>query len=333
MRQAIRDIGIYVVLLAVVTGGIWFYNNYKEDVLGYSLGLLGDRLLTMVPNEQHKAAIKKMYAKYTEQVRDQKVSPEQVETTAAKILNLSHSNAKLTPDHVQAILYVREIPRIELSTGEMEIEDFEFESFTMPDTAVISEIEIPEIPDVQKFEPAIMAEPVESGRLIAMGERLKSMCDFNEKLQAMISASPQKAHELGRLLQFRNENGLKIAMDPEAKMKIKRMAISNLNNEISLLEENKMVSWHKDLQKELSHEMRRVKLELISLERMMRRQARQEKFGKRANVRALLSLKELEAMQFMREMKIDSIMDAVRVNMMKREEMLKRKAEAASRSK
>ena len=319
MRQVIRDIGIYVVLLAVVTGGIWFYNNYKEDVLGYSLGLLGDKLLAMVPNEQHKAAIEKMYAKYTEQVREQKVSPEQVETTAAKILNLSHSNAKLTPDHVEAILYFGEIPKIELNTGKMKIEGLELEALDLPDSVAIPDIEIPEIPEVPKFEPVVMSEPVEHERLIAVGERLKSMCDFNEKLQAIISASPQNAHELGRLVQFRNENGLKIAMDPAAKLKIKRMAIRNLNNEIARLEENEMVSWHKDLRKELAHEMRRVRLELISLERMMHRRTKKAKSMEQANVKALLSLKELEAMQFMREMKIDSIMDAVRVKVMKKE--------------
>ena len=59
----------------------------------------------------------------------------------------------------------------------------------------------------------------------------------------------------------------------------------------------------------VAREMRRVRMELISLEQMMQRKA-EMKDAERANVKALLSLKQLEAMKYMREVKVDSAMAA-----------------------
>ena len=316
MRQMIKDIGVYLVLLVVVTGGIWLYNNYKEDVLGYSLDLLGDKLLAMVPNEKDRGAIKEMYAKFSNDVRDQQVAPEKVETVAANILNLSQSNAKLNPDQVQAILYLNEIPKIEFKIDSAKY-DYEFKVFTMPDTAVIANADIPDvalpnIPDVPAVHtmPPAPTKPVRPDQLVEVGERLKSMCEFNEKLQRSIArSSGDDAKELSRYLRFRNENGLKVAIDPTVKMRLKREAIRNLSMEIEQLEKGKMVHWEKDLQQEVAREMRRVRMELISLEQMMQRKA-EMKDAERANVKALLSLKQLEAMKYMREVKVDSAMAA-----------------------
>lgn len=324
MRQIIKDIGIYVVLLLVVTGGIWLYNNYKEDVLGYSLNLLGDKLMAMVPEEADRGAIKEMYAKFTEDVRDKQVPPEQVETIAANILNLSQSNAKLNADQVQAILYLDEIPKIDFKKGESSY-DYEFEIAVKPDAAVIAyvgmeeitfrEITIPKIPDRRAPHAVPPAKPVQPQQLIAVGERLKSVCEFNEKLQQSIARQgSEEAQELRRHLRFRNENGLKVAIDPLMKIRLKREAIRNLSEEIEQLEKGKMVRWEKDLQQEIAREMRRVRMEMISLERMMQHNAAMQD-AEKANVKALLTLKQLEAMNYMREIKIDSIMSAYEKSM------------------
>jgi hypothetical protein len=337
MRQTVRDISIYAVLLAVVTGGLWLYNNYKEDVLDYSLNLLGDKLLSMVPNEQDRVAIEKMYAKFTDQVHEQQVPPEQVETIAANILNLSKSNAKLTPDQVEAILYVGVIPRIEIDTTDMNFGKFEyeFETFDFPDSVAIPEINFPEIstiPEIPKSVPMVRLKNIEPERVVAVGERLKSLCEFSEKLQTIIKQAPPNAPELRRHLRFRNDNGLKIAIDPQVKIALKRLAVRNLDREIARLDNKKLVNWDKDLQKNLARDMRRVRMELISLERMMYRQA-ESKTQEHKNLKVLLSLKELEALNYMREMKMDSAMHAFRNKMMKREEIRKARAEATGTNK
>lgn len=335
MRQVVRDIGIYVVLLLVVTGGIWFYNNYKEDVLSYSLNLLGDKLLSMVPNVQDRAAIETMYAKFTDQVREQQVPPEHIETIAANILNLSQNDAKLTPDQVESILYVGEIPKIVIDMKDMNAEGFEyqFETSEFPDSVVIPEINIPDIPvmpEITKFVPMARPKHAEPARLVVVGERLKSMCEFSEKLQTIVRSAKPDAPELRRHWQFRNDNGLKIAMDPQVKIALKRMAVRNLDQEIAHLDKEKMVEWDKDLQKELAGEMRRVRMELLSLERLMQSQT-EFQVQEHNKVRALLSLKELEALNYMREVKIDSVMQNYREKMSKREEMIRVRAEAANK--
>ncbi|MFQ6113393.1 MAG: hypothetical protein ACE5NG_04795 [bacterium] len=81
---------VVVIGVFVISSGIFFlmYENQavKEEVFGRSLQLLGEQLLSMVPEGEGKAAVAEKWQKFTSIAEKGEVPPERIERVAIGIL-------------------------------------------------------------------------------------------------------------------------------------------------------------------------------------------------------------------------------------------------------
>ena len=107
MIETLKKLGFFVVTLILTAAIFWLLfmdKESKSDALDYTLGLLGEKLVAMIPDESGRKPVEERFANFVKQAKEQKVSPEQVEHVAANILNLSNAKTKLTSEQAEAVM-------------------------------------------------------------------------------------------------------------------------------------------------------------------------------------------------------------------------------------
>ncbi|MCH8874135.1 hypothetical protein IH824_15425, partial [candidate division KSB1 bacterium] len=129
MRESFRKIGFVLAALVIsVAVYLTFYaeEEVKQSVLEYSLDLMGEKLLALVPDGTEKNKLNELYQSFKERATKGNVAPQQIESMAANILNTSNAETELTPQQAEGILRsamlaptpMSELPYIELGSGE-----------------------------------------------------------------------------------------------------------------------------------------------------------------------------------------------------------------------
>jgi len=89
MRERFRKIG-FVLAALVISVAIYltFYaeEEVKQNVLEYSLDLMGEKLLALVPDGTEKNKLNELYQSFKERATKGNVAPQQIESMAANIL-------------------------------------------------------------------------------------------------------------------------------------------------------------------------------------------------------------------------------------------------------
>lgn len=298
MRQVLKDIGIYVILLVIVSAGIWLYNRYKDDALDYSLDLIGGKLLGMVKDDQDRQTIAAMWSNFVDEFRDQKIDAQQVETVAANILNLSYNAATVTPMQVRAILRTEEIPVVSFTPPAMNVTgQAQSSAFALAIDSMEFDVEIEGLPPAVMEIPPPPPPQMEEGskpprhprapRHAEAAARLRAICEFNERMEHTLQASDSMRTEINRHMRFHFNDGIKIAIDPMLKERIGREEFAKLAQELKRLEKEKIVVWKDEYHKQMKKEMARVQQELKALEKLQGIE----------NLKALGELKKLEALK------------------------------------
>lgn len=302
MRESLREIAVYAALLVLVLIGIWSYRTYKQDVLDYSLEFLGKRLVSMVQDENDRAVIESMYARFVERVRAREVATEQIEMVAANILDLSHRSARLDPKQVEVMLMLPEVPPMALpelapdsSSGDS-IRAMRHEEISLPGAA-------PAVVAKSKHQPS-PPSPEKLGRL---GERLKALCDFEASYRNAI-ASHDVSNDLLNCVQFQADGGLKIILDPAIRERMQTPGFRRVEQMLARLERDQLLAWERALQEKREVKWRKLREGLHALVNLQAEVAPQTE--KRESVRLLIAMKELEVMRYARALPADSLIQA-----------------------
>jgi len=78
MVDAFKRIGFFLATIIITAGIVWLVfldKDSQKDVLDYSLNLLGKKLLAMVPDDEEKAQVQKVYDDFVTQAKQQEVAP------------------------------------------------------------------------------------------------------------------------------------------------------------------------------------------------------------------------------------------------------------------
>jgi hypothetical protein len=113
MAQKKRDFGLILSLgLIIVIAGYWFVKEVPMDGVEHYVDLLGDKLVTLIPKEEDKKEVAAIYDEFRTKVKEKKVSPENVEQMASRIINLSNTSDSLTRSEAEALvrIAIREMP-------------------------------------------------------------------------------------------------------------------------------------------------------------------------------------------------------------------------------
>jgi hypothetical protein len=100
-----KDYGVIAVLLAVALGGYYLIGDRREELMDYTLDMLGTRLVELSAREDDRDAIARQFALFQERVEREEVSQEMVEAVAANVLNLRVRGAVITPEEAELMLF------------------------------------------------------------------------------------------------------------------------------------------------------------------------------------------------------------------------------------
>ncbi len=285
MRERFRKIG-FVLAALVISAAVYltFYaeEEVKQNVLEYSLDLMGEKLLALVPDGTEKNKLNELYQSFKERATKGNVAPQQIESMAANILNTSNAETELTPQQAEGILRsamlaptpISELPSIELGSDET-----------------------PQIANVPEPE-----------RLHIVGNRVKTMFELNEKVYVAIKINALKHHEKARQIHYRVKDGLNIVMDLNLRPHLDEEEFKNLAEQLKTLEQERVLKWEKDLSVELEKEMAETKKELAALQESLDELQEQKSFE---ILKKLESLKSLEHLKHIPVIDPDSIRKVV----------------------
>lgn len=105
MAKKKRDYGLILSLgLIIAMASYWFVKEVPMDGVEHYVDLLGDKLVALIPEEKDKAEVAAIYAEFQTQVKEKKVSPENVEKVASAIINLSNASDSLSREEAEALI-------------------------------------------------------------------------------------------------------------------------------------------------------------------------------------------------------------------------------------
>lgn len=210
LRQFVRGYGVLIACSLVLLAGLVIYQEFKQDVLAYSLELVGDKLVDMSPKQEDKAAIAAIYDTFKERVLAKEVPPAQVEHVAANVLNLNRNGAVLTPEQAAAML---EPPMLSIAASDA----------------------APGPSELQPISPDSWQD---------VGERIKKACEFENRVQEIVRVSQAEGLALKEQIHYECKDGLRVAMDA----KLGKLLAKELPDNLSALEKEAMVVWHERME-------------------------------------------------------------------------------------
>lgn len=296
MGKALKNIGFFLVTIALTAVIFWLVfvdKESKQDVLEYSLGLLGEKLMAMVPEGEEKAPVRTLYDNFIEQAKQQEVSPEKIESVAATILNMSNMDTVVTAKEAEALLKLSLADPVRIER-------------VVPESVVIGKRERtprfvavtpPPPPPPKKRSP-------EEWRIAA--ERIKSAYEFNTEYQQAMKHYNEKLADQQVQMQFEFENGLKIAIDENLKQDFDRKRFEKLQQELKKMEKERIIIWRENFQEEMQKKREKIKIELESLHKLKELEKLESLKGLEG-LESLEALKSLEVLHYIPVVNADSI--------------------------
>jgi len=104
LKAALREYGLIIGLIVISISGYLLFSQHKEDILAYSLDVLGTKLVSLIDDESARARVALAFDRFEEQALNNEISPSQVQFVAANVLNLANSNARLSPEEAELVL-------------------------------------------------------------------------------------------------------------------------------------------------------------------------------------------------------------------------------------
>jgi|GEM_PF-1300509 len=291
MGRILRNIGFFL-LVGVITLIIFLLvvqdQQVKNNVLDYTLNVLGGKLLAMVPEGTGKELVRERYESFVNQVKNREVTPAQVEQVAANILNASNVDHKMSPEEAVLILSVEAPVPIDSA---VELAFYQSTDKKLPAP--------PSPPGTTRYH--IKAE-VRDWR--KMEKRLGSIIRLNENLQKAIEKGAKRAPQIQHQIQYHFDTGLRLAIDTNIKNILDSADFKNLSKDLQLLEQEKLLIWQEGLAEALSKNLENLSQRLQALEELKhleQLQALQHLHGLEAlsgleSLRALESLKGLSVL-------------------------------------
>jgi hypothetical protein len=230
MMKSLKKLGFFVITLVLTAFIFWLIfmdKQSKTDALDYTLGLLGDKLVAMIPNESGRKSVQEKFGDFVKQAKEQKVSPEQVEHVAANILNLSNAETELTSEQAEAVMDLSLATPLITSQGDCEIE--------------------------------VPSPPPPPEKWQNLEKRIQYVYEFNDKMREAIKEDSENKSRLAEQYHIQVQNGLIMAMHENMKIKFSNMEADKLQDKLKQLEEDQIVIWHKKQKDENSDEIKRDK--------------------------------------------------------------------------
>jgi hypothetical protein len=218
MFKKVKDLAFSLALIFLIAVGVyWLMVEMQKDYLNHYIGLLGDKLIALVPESSEKRTLQSFFDDFKKQVENQEVTPDQVERVAAGILNISNLKDSISVAEAKAVLRLGE---------------------SMPDSQMRRR------PDVGAVRSKRSASRESEVRWRDLGERLESIYKLDQKIKAM----PDSIKPL-----YRFDGNLNIVIDDQARTLLHQKEFQMMSKEIQELEKEKALIWRENVSNELDN--------------------------------------------------------------------------------
>jgi len=138
------------------------------------------------------------------------------------------------------------------------------------------------------------------------GERIESAYRFNSEYQEAMKQYEKQLHDQHVRMKFEVENGLRIAIDANAKQDFDHERFAKLHEEMKKMEKERIIVWRKNFREEMRKKRDKMKCELESLQKLKELEKLEAMKGLEG-LEALETLKNLEVLQYIPILNADSI--------------------------
>jgi hypothetical protein len=265
VKSTFREYGVIAALIIVSVSGYLLFSQNKEDILAYSLDVLGTKLVALIDDDSAKMRVSVAFDRFQQQVMNQEVSSEQVELIAANVLNLSHSGARLSPEEAELVLTMK--PESFASSLPAP------SSSPLPPTAR----SMPDSP-----EPVVVNYPANLTRL---GENLEAMFQFSSTVEGQNNTAT-------RFIRFESDDqGIHVIVDPELEKEFRSGTFWPATDK---LDKKKMVRWKKELEKDIEKRSEWFESEAMKLANLEHTEG--QNLERSARIKLLTQLRHLQSM-------------------------------------
>jgi len=233
MQLKVRDLSFVLSLFVIIIVSIYLvYDRIKEGTINNYLDVLGQRVLTMVPEGPQRELISAYYEKFKEDVEEKRIGPEKVEAFASRMLNLSYADTIVDPNQI--------VQALQMHTD-----------FSKP--YYIQSPQMPGLPD--SIEVVAVIEPNKPSTLFPefrkwqqMEVRLKAILALEENLKKQ----NEKQEAMEESINIRIDENMRIILGNEKRELLNADESRALSEELKQLEKLKLIKWKEaeELQKE-----------------------------------------------------------------------------------
>lgn len=250
----------------------------RDDVFQRSLNLLGQQLLSLLPDGSERDIIAGKWQGLVERANRGEVPPEQVERIAVGILNASNLDKQISVEDAEIIL------------------DLAFEESVPAEHSV--KPELPEVLPPKKVLVPKMDSAELQKKLQEVGKKIEAVCAFNAKIRKSCDTDPMKREVFVQNLRYEIANGIRLHADMNLKHELSSENFQLWQQEIKKLEQEHLLSWREDFAANLAKQHAQLQAHLDSLRAAITMQMSENKISTNTiDPQRLEELKKLEKLQ------------------------------------
>lgn len=217
----------------------------REDVFDRSLNLLGQQLLTLLPDDQAREVVESRWKKIAERAGKGEIPPEQVERMAVGILNASNMDKEISVEDAEIILNL---------------------AYEVPEPMTVEEPKQPEVNAIaERASIRKMSHEALQKKLHQIGKNIETVCEFNTKIKNSCETDPTKRKIFVRNFRYEISNGIRLNADMNLKHELNSQNFHAWKLELKRLEEERLLDWKQNFADELATQEATLQAHLDSL--------------------------------------------------------------------
>jgi hypothetical protein len=286
MTKIIKNLAIMVGVLVLSTA-IYFLvsenQQLREGVFNRSLRLLGEQLITLLPEENDRQLVAEKWQGIISKANEGEIPPEQVERLAVGILNASNLDRDFTVNDAELILNLALPDNSTDRTFIMHVPP----QAPVPPTEKSFEV-------IQKKRTVVYKKKLEE-----MGQKLENVLLFNKKIKDSFGENPDNQKIFTQHLRYSLNDGIRLRADLDLKYQMDRKTWEGCSEQLKKLEQDHIVDWQTNFAEALAQEQEKIRLQLDSLRTTIEIHGINVELAEQKRLQTLEALEKLQHWQVM----------------------------------
>jgi hypothetical protein len=264
-----------LLLSAVIYFVVSDHQPLRENVFDRSLQLLGQQLLSLLPEGAERQIVAAKWQQLIERAQRGEIQPAQVERMAVGILNASNLDTKISAEDAEIIL-----------------------NLAYEDANQLAALAAPAVAQPPEVKTPTFSRDELQQKLHEVGKKLETVCLFNSKIKSSCETDPLKQRIFSQNLRYEISNGIRLQADTKLKHELDSKNFQLWKQELKKLEEERLLAWQQNFAEQLAIQQEKLNAHLDSLKVIIEIQQTQAMQYELAAVAAKLEeLKKLEKLQ------------------------------------